>query len=182
MFTLLRKSVLLSVAVLVCVLVTATVPGAASLSSLVPASNEISGWKALQADVVAASPNELWKIYDGGDGEWKQAGVTSAFLRYYKNETTGKTLSLTLHKTGTDWQKAKALYRNKNASIRSQAGYQTITVTSEGSLATPTQGVQAHSWTKYYYCTVTVRGTSAAEVTAAKQFLLKTAAKIAANG
>ncbi|MBM3499347.1 MAG: hypothetical protein FJX74_11830 [Armatimonadetes bacterium] len=159
-----------------------TVLGAASLSSLVPASNEIPGWKALQADTAATSPAELWKIYDGGDGPWKQAGVTSAFQRYYKHQTTGKVVTLILHNTGGDWQKAKALYRSKNGNIAGQPGYQAVTLEKEGALATPGQGVQGHSWNKYYYCTVTVNGTSAAEVSAAKLFLQKTAAKIAASG
>jgi hypothetical protein len=164
------------------VLAASTVMGAASLSSLVPASEEIAGWKALQADTPATSPDELWKIYDGGDGPWKTAGVTSAFQRYYKNETTGKVVTLILHKTGTDWHKAKALYNKKNASIQEQAGYQAVELHAAGSLATPTQGLQGHSWNKYYYCTVTVNGTSAAEVSAAKLFLQKTASKITADG
>ncbi|MBM3475910.1 MAG: hypothetical protein FJX75_21795 [Armatimonadetes bacterium] len=163
-------------------LVASTVMGAASLSSLVPASNEIPGWAALQADTAAASPDQLWKIYNGGDGPWKQAGVSSAFQRYYKNAATGKVLTLILHKTGADWQKAKALYNKKNPNIQGQAGYQAVQLQAAGSLATPTQGLQGHSWNKYYYCTVTVNGTSAAEVNAAKLFLQKTASKITANG
>jgi len=156
--------------------------GAASLSSLVPASNEIAGWTALQADTAASAPDQLWKIYDGGDGPWKTAGVTSAFQRYYKNQTTGHIVTLILHKTGTDWQKAKALYRSKNGGFQEQAGYQTVQLTSEGALATPSQGLQGHCWSKYYYCTVTVNGTSAADVSAAKLFLQKVASKITANG
>jgi len=158
------------------------VMGAASLSSLAPASNDIAGWKALQADTAATNPGELWKIYDGGDGPWKQAGVTSAFQRYYKNQATGKVVTLILHNTGGDWQKAKALYRSKNGGTEDQNGYQAITLDKEGSLAVPGQGVQGHCWNKYYYCTVTVNGTSAAEISAAKSFLQKTAARITASG
>jgi hypothetical protein len=168
--------------VLAVALAASTVMGAASLSSLVPASDDIAGWAALQADTAAASPDQLWKIYDGGDGPWKDAGVSSAFQRYYKNATTGKVLTLILHKTGADWQKAKALYSKKNANIKDQARYQTVELQAAGSVATPTQGLQGHSWGKYYYCTVTVNGTSAAEVNAAKLFLQKTASRIAANG
>jgi len=182
MLTTTRRWAVRAALAVVAALAASTVLGAASLSSLVPASNEIAGWAALQADTAAASPDQLWKIYDGGDGEWKAAGVTSAFQRYYKNGTTGKVLTLALHKTGTDWQKAKALYNKKNPDINGQAGYQTVQLQSAGSLATPAQGLKGHSWGKYYYCTVTVNGTSAAEVSAAKLFLQKTAAKIAANG
>ncbi len=163
-------------------LAASTVLGAASLSSLVPGPSEVPGWKALQADTAATSSTELWKIYDGGDGPWKQAGVTSAFQRYYKNETTGKVVTLILHNTGGDWQKAKALYRSKNGNIDEQPGYQAVTLDKEGSLATPAQGVQGHCWNKCYYCTVTVNGGSAAEVSAGKLFLQKVAAKITANG
>ncbi|MGQ9731906.1 MAG: hypothetical protein ACUVX8_11630 [Candidatus Zipacnadales bacterium] len=159
-----------------------TVMGAAALSSLVPGQSEIVGWVALQADKAAASPNELWKIYDGGDGPWKAAGVTSAFQRYYKSTSTKRVLTLILHKTGSDWQKAKALYAQKNASIQGQTGYTSINVKAAGSLATPAQGLTAHMWNKYYYCTVTVNGTSSEDIEAAKKFLATVSAKITKNG
>ena len=177
-----RRFLMLSCLALLLSLAASTVLGAASLSSLVPASNEIAGWKALQADTAATNPGELWKIYDGGDGPWKQAGVTSAFQRYYKHQTSGKVVTLILHNVGGDWQKAKALYRSKNAGLAGQPGYQGVTLEKEGTLATPGQGVQGHCWNKVYYCTVSVNGTSAAEVGAAKLFLQKTAAKITAGG
>jgi hypothetical protein len=182
MFTRTRRWALRLGPALVVALAASTVLGAASLSSLAPAATDVPGWKALEADTAAASPTELWKIYDGGDGPWKEAGVTSAFQRYYKSETTGKVVTLILHNTGNDWQKAKALYRSKDANLKGQAGYEAVTLDKEGTLATPGQGVQGHCWDKCYYCTVTVNGTSAAEVSAAKLFLQKTAAKIKASG
>ena len=160
----------------------AVVYAAVGLPALCPASNAISGWKALQADKLAANPDELWKIYNGGDGPWKAAGVTSAFQRYYKNDASGRVLTLIINKTGTDWQKAKALYRKKNESFDGQNGYQTVTLKQEGALATPTQGLQAHFWNKYYYCTIQINATSASEVSAAKQFMLKVADNITENG
>jgi hypothetical protein len=169
---------LLAVAASLCALAFAAV----GLHSLCPSSNTVAGWTAMDADKLAASPDELWKIYNGGDGEWKVAGVTSAFRRYYKNAQTNHILTLDINKTGTDWQKAKALYRSKNDGIRKQAGYQTVTLKQEGALATPVQGLKAHFWNKYYYCSIEINGTSAADVSAAKQFMLKVADNITKNG
>jgi hypothetical protein len=160
----------------------ASAMGAASLSSLVPGSNEVAGWTALQADTPAATPADLWKIYDGGDKPWKDAGVTSAFQRYYKNAATGHVVTLILHKTGADYTKAKALYNSKNAGFLKQPGYATVAISAAGSVASPNQATQGHSWSKYYYCTVTVNGKTAADITAARQFLTKVGAKITASG
>lgn len=175
------KRCTLGVAILGAVL-TCAVVAAVGLPTLCPSSNAIPGWKALQADKLAANPDELWKIYNGGDGPWKAAGVTSAFQRYYKNDQSGHVLTLIINKTGTDWQKAKALYRKKNEAIEGQNGYQTVQLKQEGALATPTQGLQAHFWNKFYYCTIQINGTSAADVSAAKQFMLKVAESITEDG
>ncbi|HJN17418.1 MAG TPA: hypothetical protein QGH10_18070 [Armatimonadota bacterium] len=162
------------------ILSAAVVYAAVSLNSLAPASNAVPGWEALNADKLAANQDELWKIYNGGDGPWKTAGVTTAFQRYYKNT---KVLTLIVHRTGGDWKKAKALYVKKDAAIKEQEGYQTVTLAKgAGSLATPGQGTQAHFWNKYYYCTIQINGTSAAEVTAAKTFITKISTTITAKG
>jgi hypothetical protein len=164
------------------VALTAVAVAAVSLSSLAPGASEITGWNALQADKLAATASDLYKIYDGGDGPWKQGGVTSAFQRYYKNPTTKHVLTLVIHKCGSNYQTAKALYAKKNPAIAGQPGYATVQVSQQGALAKPTAGVSAHFWGKTYYCTVTVNGTSAADVSAAKAFMTAVAAKITKNG
>jgi len=164
------------------VLAAAAVFAAVGLSGLIPASNGISGWTALQADRPAASASELYKIYDGGDGPWKQAGVTSAFQRVYKNATTKHILTLVIHRTGTSSQLAKALYAKKNPAYSGSSGYTALQVSQQAALAKPSNGVIAHLWNKTCYCTITVNGTSAADVSAAKSFLKSVSAKIAKSG
>jgi len=161
-------------------LAAAAVFAAVGLSSLIPPSNGISGWAALQADRPAASAAELYKIYDGGDTPWKQAGVTSAFQRVYKNGTTKRILTLIIHRTGTNASAAKALYNKKKPGYSGQPGYTTIG--SQAALAKPSNGVIAHLWNKAYYCTITINGTSAADVSAAKSFVNSVSAKIAKSG
>jgi hypothetical protein len=158
----------------------AAVCGGVGLASLVPASDQISGWAALQADRPATSASELYKIYDGGDLPWRQAGVTSAFQRVYKNATSKHILTLAMHRTGTSSQAAKALYTKKNAAYASQPGY--VAVGTRAALAKPSNGVIAHLWGKTYYCTITINGTSAADVTAAKSFLNALSTKITKSG
>ncbi len=165
----------------------AAVWAAVGLPALCPGSNVVPGWQVLDADKLASNPDELWKIYNGGDAEWKTAGVTSAFARHYQNQQTKKVLTLTINKTGTDWTKAKKLYRAKNDSgegkLSGLPGYQTVQLKQEGSLATPAYGgVYAHFWAKYYYCTVESGDASAASVSAAKQFMQKVSANITKNG
>ncbi len=167
-------------AALVAALAGAVAFAAVGLACLVPASNQISGWAALQADRRAASPSELYKIYDGGDGPWKQAGVTSAFQRVYKNASTKHILTLVIHRTGASSQTAKALYNKKNPAYSSLPGY--TTVGQQSALAKPSNGVIAHLWNKTYYCTITINGTSAADVSAARSFLTALSTKIAQSG
>lgn len=154
----------------------------AALCDLAPASNAIPDWKALNADKNAAGPDELHKIYNGGDGVWKTAGVTAAFQRHYKNEATGKIATLIINKTGGDWKKAKALYTSKNESFTGQPGYQALELKAAGAVSAVGRGTRGHMWGKYYYCTIEVNGTSAAEVTAAKKFLQKLSATITEKG
>jgi hypothetical protein len=156
---------------------------AVGLPSLCPNSNGLSGWQALDADKLASNADELWKIYNGGDGEWKTAGVTCAFARHYQNTKTKKVLSLTINKTGTDWTKAKALFRSKNDSLDDQQGYQTVELKQQGSLTALAQGgLHGHLWSKYYYCTVESADASSTTVGAAKQLMQKVAESITKNG
>lgn len=156
---------------------------AVGLPSLCPGSNAVAGWQALDADKLASNADELWKIYNGGDGEWKTAGVTSAFARHYQNTNTKKVLSLTINKTGGDWTKAKALFRSNNDSLDDQQGYQNVELKQQGSLATLAQGgLHGHFWSKYYYCTVESADASSATVGAAKQLMQKVADNITKNG
>lgn len=155
---------------------------AVGLHALCPSGDGLPGWTLLEADKLAANKDELWKIYNGGDGEWKTAGVTTAFQRHYQNKQTKHVLTLIINKTSTDWQKAKALYRKENEKSKDQPGYQTVTLKQEGALATPTQGLTAHLWNKYYYCTIQINGTSPSDVSAAKQVMLKVADSITKNG
>jgi len=155
---------------------------AAALSSLAPSSTQISGWTALEADKLAASASDLYKIYDGGDGPWKEAGVTSAFQRYYKNGATRHVLTLIIHRTGSSSQTAKALFNKKNPALHGQSGYKAVEVAEQASLATPSTGLSAHLCNKNYYVSITINGTSAADVSAAKSFLSAVSAKITKNG
>jgi hypothetical protein len=177
-----RRPLAAGVAILVAALVLSALAYAVGLHALCPSGNDLPGWTLLEADKLAASQDELWKIYNGDDGRWKTAGVTSAFQRHYQNKQTKHVLTLIVNKTGTDWKKAKALYRSRNEPIKDQPGYQTVTLKQEGALATPTQGLTAHFWNKYYYCTVQINGTSASDVSAAKQVMLKVADSITKNG
>jgi len=154
-------------------------PAAASqqtLSALLPKAGQVSGWKIVpEGDLYAANPGKLSVIYDGGDGEYIRAGVTEALSRTYQS---GKTyLTVRIHKLGSDPQKAKAFYANKEGSIRKAQGYTAVPVKNGGCYA-PTGGLTVgFSWTGPYMVTYVATTTEATSAT--KAFILKVSANIA---
>ncbi len=169
-----------AVALLGLIIGLASAPGGAlasqqSLAAFLPGSNEVAGW-AIQAnsEQYAGSPQQLHVIYDGGDGAYINAGVTEALKRTYKRDKTY--LTVTIHKMGTDWQKAKAFYAKKKTAIEKEQGYTDVTVKNAGCYGPLAGMTLGYSWTGYYM--VTYLATDNAAGGDVKQFIQKVAGKM----
>jgi hypothetical protein len=147
-----------------------------SLAAFLPGSGQVAGWT-IQAnsEQYAPSSDKLHVIYDGGDGEYITAGVTEALKRTYKRDKAY--LTVTIHKMGTDWQKAKAFYTKKKAAIEEQEGYTTVTVKNAGCYGPLAGMTLGYSWTGYYM--VTYLATDKGAGGDVKQFIEKVAGKMA---
>ena len=176
----LRLAVLPLVALAAAVLIAYAQPG--DLSTLLPGNNGVAGWAMLNADTAAGKPDELYKIYNGDDGRWKTAGVTRAYQRYYKNGKSNKVCRVIINQTGTAWQKAKALYAAEKDKIDGLNTYRTYQAGKEACLATANGSTTGHCWSKYYYLSVQINGTTDAETGACKQFLTAVANKVNQSG
>ena len=92
---------------------------AASLSSYLPSSGAISGWKIVADSSRGGSDdNTLYQIYDGAVDSMRQAGLAEAYQRQYAKGSDRLTVDVFRLKT---WQQAKAYYvaqreGNKSAS------------------------------------------------------------------
>jgi hypothetical protein len=138
-----------------------------------PADGAVKGFKAVAGtDQYCATQNDLHLIYDGGDGEYKSAGVTEALQRLYKS---GKVVAtVTIHKMGGDWKKAKAFYAAKQKGIAGKPGFVAVPVKSAGSYApAPGNTLLGYSWTKHFFVSYTI---SSQQGTAAGQEFIKAVA------
>jgi hypothetical protein len=156
------------------------VPAAAShaeLAGLMPADDAVKGFKAVNGtDQYCATANDLHLIYDGGDGEYKTAGVTEALQRLYKS---GKVVAtVTVHKMGGDWKKAKAFYAAKQKGIAGKTGYVTLSVKNAGCYApAPGNTLLGYSWTKHFFVSYMI--SSQQDPAAAQEFIKAVAGKMA---
>jgi len=176
----LRTAALPMLALAAAVLVAYAQPG--NLATLLPGNNGVAGWAMLNADTAANKADELYKIYDGDDGRWKTAGVTRAYQRYYKNGQTNKVCRVIINQTGTEWQKAKALYGVEKGKIDGLNTFHTFQAGKEACFATANGSTTGHCWAKYYYFSVQINGTTEAELNACKQFLTAVANKVNQSG
>ncbi|MFQ6096929.1 MAG: hypothetical protein ACE5O2_04320 [Armatimonadota bacterium] len=149
----------------------------AKLAAFMPADDAVKGFKAIKGtDQYCATANDLHLIYDGGDGEYKKAGVTEALQRSYK---AGKVIAtVTIHKMGGDWKKAKAFYTKKHKGIAGKPGFVRLAVKNAGAYGpAPGNTLVGYSWTKYYFVSYTI--TDQASKSAAEAFVKVITQKIA---
>lgn len=175
-----KRSVIILVAFLVIVaLAWQAARAEVSLTSLVPASGEVSGWEAVAAaDKLGTGEAGLYEVYDGGAGEFLDAGVTQVFERTFKHE--GKYLKLSLNRT-TSWQKAKAFYKKRKAGISVLDTFMTHPdIKQELSKATNAGSTTAYMWVRNYFCSISVNGTSADLRNAVKAFGTRISARVTA--
>lgn len=167
---------ILVAAAVVAVIAQVALAGESALKKLLPKGGEISGWS-IYADTYqyCASPDELYEIYDGGDQEWIDAGVVEAAQQVY---TKGNLrMVVTVHRMKT-WQRAKALYKKKDAGIKSQPGYQTIKLKHAHSLCRANGVTTGYGWTKTYFMTYTLNTAKASGATTTKAFMKAVGRKI----
>jgi len=167
--------ILVAVAV-VAIIAQVALAGESALKKLLPRGGEVSGWS-IYADTYqyCASPDELYKIYDGGDQEWIDAGVAEAAQQVYKK---GKLrMVVTVHRMKT-WQRAKALYKKKDAGIKSQPGYRRIKLKQAYSLCRANGVTTGYGWTKTYFMTYTLNTAKASGTTTTRAFMKAVVRKI----
>lgn len=150
-----------------------------SLQSLAPASGEIPGWEAVAgADKLGTGEKGLYAVYNGGAGEYLDAGVAQVFERTYKHE--GKYLKVTLNCMGT-WQQAKAFYQKRKAGLSGLASFMKhCEIKQELSKATNAGSTIGYMWIRNYFCSISVNGDAADQRNAVKAFGTKVSEKVTA--
>ncbi len=175
-----KRSVILLVAFVVILAMAWQAAGAeVSLKSLAPADDEISGWKLVAgADKLGTGESGLYDVYDGGAGEYLDAGITQVFQRTYKND--GKYLKVSINRVGS-WQQAKAFYLKRRSGIAGLDSFMKHSdIKQELSKATNAGSTIAYMWARNYFCSISVNGDAADQRNAVKAFGRKISAKITA--
>jgi len=150
-----------------------------SLSALVPGANEVSGWSLVAgADKLGTGEEGLYDVYDGGAGEYLDAGVTQVFERTYRNG--GKYLKVCINRMGA-WEQAKAFYLKRRAGIASLPSFMKHSnIKQELSKATNAGSTIAYMWHRNFFCSISVNGDAADQRNAVKDFGTRISGKITA--
>ena len=175
-----KRSVILLVAFAVILAVAwQAVRAEISLQSLVPGDDEVSGWKVVAgADKLGTGEKGLYDVYDGGAGEYLDAGITQVFQRTYKHG--GKYLKVSINLLGS-WQQAKAFYLKRRSGIAGLDSYMKhCDIKQELSKATNAGSTIGYMWARNYFCSISVNGDAADQRNAVKDFGRKISAKVTA--
>ncbi len=153
--------------------------GAVSLRSLLPGNNSISGWALVSgSEQAAVNQDGLYDLFNGAAPEYISYGVTSALQRAYKHNNTIVTVDICRHNS---WQKAKAFFILRRKALQGATGYlSTTNIKAHYAHATTGATAIAYMWSKYYSCSVSVAGGTAADRETAKAFARYISAKITA--
>ena len=147
-----------------------------ALKSILPKSGAVSSWD-VYADTYqyCANPDELYKLYDGGDQPWIKAGVLEAVQQAYKKGDG--ILTLTVHRMKS-WQAAKALFQKKDGGIKQQPGYEKVTLKQAHSLCRANGVTIGYGWKKTYFLGYTLNTADASGAATTKAFMKAVAGKI----
>ena len=174
-----RSAIILVAFAIIVILAWQAARAEVSLQSFVPAGGEIPGWEAVAgADKLGTGEKGLYAVYNGGAGEYLDAGVAQVFERTYKHD--GKYLKVSINRMGT-WQQAKAFYKQRQAGISGLASYMKhCEIKQELSKATNAGSTIAYMWIRNYFCSISVNGDAADQRNAVKAFGTKISEKVTA--
>lgn len=145
------------------------------VAALLPGEGEVEGWELIpDTRVVMPTAEDLVKIYDGGYGRYRDAGVTSAAQQAY--ERGEEQIVLTVHRLSGP-EEAQALYEDEREGYDSFSP-QEVEIGDSGYVCTVLERQRGAFWQgPYYVVAETVQGKG----TGAKELLAAVAKKIASD-
>ena len=130
---------------------------AASLSSLLPGSGTIPGWKVVAGSSRGGSDNDtLYGIYDGAVDGLRQKGLKEAYQRQY--EKGDARITADVFRFGS-WQQAKAYYVEQRNGNSSAGWFKTYSdVKEQGFIAENAGAIVGMLWGKTYTVQIGIAG------------------------
>jgi hypothetical protein len=162
---------------LVVVVLVAGIALAATLSSYLPSSGAVSGWRIVAGSSRGGSDNAtLYQIYDGAVDGMRQAGLTEAYQRQYTKG--GSTLTMDVFRFKS-WTQSKAYYvaqRQANQSASSFKIYPDLT--QQAFIAENSGAIVGMGWAKTCVVQIGLSGSGNAQRYEVYKFLKYTLRRI----
>lgn len=149
----------------------------AALSSLMPGSGTIPGWKVVPGSSRGGSDNEtLYGIYDGAVDGLREKGLKEAYQRQY--EKGEDRITVDVFRFGT-WQQAKAYYGEQKSANAGAAVFKTYNdVKQQAFIAENAGSIVGMVWGKTYTAQVGMAGSGNADRYEVYKFLKNISARI----
>jgi len=150
------------------------------MAKLLPTKTSVKNWPVYAGTrEYSPSADKLYKIYNGGDQVYIDAGCVEAITQSYRNSKTKRIATVNIHRM-KNAAKAKAFYLSHRSTVKAKKGYKQLKkLKTAGHLYSAPGSNSTYGHHKQYYVTVDVAGTTTGDKTAASLLLRAVLAKVA---